>query len=132
PVRRSRRARPSGARPSRPCGTAPRSRPQRLDRETAVHDDGEPRIVRDLPGLATGDPELEPEAAGADLDRLAGVVGARRWEPEDVDEVERPGRLDRLAQRRVAAKTGDLVGGGIHRDDVVAEADEVAQNAVRR
>ena len=67
-----------------------------LDRGAPVHDDVEPGRGGDPRRLPVHDPELEPQAAGADSDRLLGVREAQLRPPEDVDDVDRTGRPPRL------------------------------------
>ena len=49
----------------------------------------DPGLLRDRARLGRDDPELEPERAGADRDRLFGVRGRELGTAEDVDEVDR-------------------------------------------
>ena len=54
------------------------------------------------PAVRVRDAELEPQAPRADRDRLARVLDAQVRPAEHVDDVDRPGRRDRIRQRRVA------------------------------
>jgi hypothetical protein len=85
--------------------------------------------VRDPSGLPVHDAELEPEDAGAGLDRLVRVRDAQPGAPEDVDHLERARRGDRLSE---AGKGGDpehlnLV--GVDRDAIEPLPVEEAEDA---
>ena len=69
---------------------------QRLSNLVPVHDRGaeildvvEPGGLCDRPRLLRDDPELQPEGAGAGLDRFAGVRRRELGAAEDVDQVDR-------------------------------------------
>src|SRR5689334_12519627 len=57
-----------------------------LDLDTAVHDDLEPRLVRDPRRFLVDDVELQPEHPGVDLHRLAGDRGRLVSAAEDIDD----------------------------------------------
>jgi hypothetical protein len=88
--------------------------------------------MRDPGGLPIDDTQLEPEAARRDGDRLARVWHAQLGAPEDIDDVERPGPLDRGGEGRIRwdASNRQLV--RVDRDAIESLSDEVAEDAVRR
>src|SRR5258706_14959329 len=100
-----------------------------LDRGAAVHHDREPAVVGDPRGLPVDDAELEPEAMCPDLDRLTGMGLAELGAAEYIDEVERAGRANSLAQRPERRYPEDRALRGVHGHAVVALVDEVAKDA---
>ena len=66
-----------------PRALTPTGDPSNLDRGAAIHHDGEPRLGCNRGGLPVDDPELEPQTASPDGDRLAHAaprapIGGRR------------------------------------------------------
>ena len=88
--------------------------------------------MRDPGRLPVDDPELEPQAPGADGDRLAGVRDAQLGAPEDVDDVERAGRGHGLGERREGGHPEHLPLVRVDRDAFEALLDQVAEDAERR
>ena len=73
--------------------------PSPLDGRAAVHHDRQAAGRRDPRGLPVDDPELQPQAARPDRDGLLGVGHAQLGASEDVDHVDRAGRVDGLGER---------------------------------
>src|SRR4051794_1059698 len=102
-----------------------------LDRRAAVHDDRQAGVMGDLRRFPVDDAELQPEAARADVDSLAGVRDTHLGAAEDVDDVERSGRVERFAGRPERADPEDVALAWIDRHAVVSLVDEVAEDAER-
>jgi hypothetical protein len=102
-----------------------------LDLRASIHHDAEAARIRDPGRVEVHDPELEPHASGPNRDRFLGVGDAQLGVPEDVDDIDGSGRLDGRRQGRVAPQPGDLGLAGVHRNHLVADGDEVPQDAVR-
>ena len=103
-----------------------------LDGGAAVHHDRQPAFVGDPRGLPIDDPELEPQTARPDLDGFAGVRHAQLGAAEDIDDVERAGRIDGLGQRPECRHAKDRPLRWIDRNALVALMDEIAEDAERR
>ena len=88
---------PTGERRCRPL---PAGDPPPLDGRAAIHHDRQAGVMRDPSRLPVDDAELEPQAACPDLHRLTSVRDAVLGASEDVDQVERARRRDRLGQGR--------------------------------
>src|SRR4029450_7078999 len=100
-----------------------------LDRRAAVHDDGQTTRRRDPRSLPVDDAELQPETPRTDLDRLAGARHAQLRAAEDVDDVEGPRRLERVAEAAEGRDAEDLMLARVDRDALVALVEEVAEHA---
>ncbi len=82
--------------------------------------------------LPVHDAELEPQHARTDGDRFDGVRDAQLGSPEDVDQVERPGRVHGVGEGRVGRRTEDLGLGRVDRDTVEPSSKEIPEDAIRR
>ena len=82
--------------------------------------------------LPADDPELEPQAASPDGNGLTRVGYAQVGPAEDVDELERAGRGNRIGQRRKGGHAEHLAFPGVDRHTVVAVVDQRPEDAVRR
>ena len=100
-----------------------------LDRGTAIHHDAEAPVVGDPSRFPVDHAELEPQAARPDLDRLARMGLAQLRAAEDIDELERAGRLDGLTEGGEGRYAEHRPLGRVDRDAVVALPDEVAEEA---
>jgi len=67
-----------------------------LDQGAAVHDQGETGVVGDPAGALARDAQLEPQAASAGGDGVAGMILAELGAAEHVDELDRAGGGDRV------------------------------------
>jgi hypothetical protein len=76
-----------------------------LDRRAAVHDDREPGRAGPVGGGPVDDPELHPDGARADRDRLVDVRAGGVRAAEDVDDVD---ALVELCEARAARLAVDL------------------------
>ena len=99
-----------------------------LDGGTAIHDDLDPGRGRDRRRLPVHDPELEPQAARTGGDRLVRVGDAQFGASEDVDHVERAGRVDGLRQRPIRGDPEDVPLVRVHGHALEALVDEVAEH----
>ena len=106
--------------------------PPPLDRGAAVHDHGQPAVRRDAGRVPVDDAQLKPQAARPGGDGLPSVGHAQFGSPEDIDHVERPGRLDGFGQVRNAGtpRTDALV--RVDRHAVEALIEEESEHAERR
>ena len=68
----------------------------------------------------------------ADRDRLPSMLHAQLRSPEDVDDVDRAGRRNRLAERREGGAPEDRCLVRVHRHAVESRAQEVLEHALRR
>src|SRR3954470_13012294 len=89
-----------------------------------------PRAPRALARRLVDHAQLQPDAAGAQRDRLVDVRARPVAAAEDVDDLDAGLGRDRL-QARVAALAEDLVGAWVDRDDAEAAALQQGRDAVR-
>ena len=113
-----------------PLGPPAKSPP--LDGRAAIHDDRQARVGRDAGRIPVHHAKLQPQAARPDRHRLMCMWHAQLGAAEDIDHVERPGRVDGLGQRPERRDPKDRALVGIDWNAVEALVQEVAQYGERR